>query len=188
MKNKKLTEIIEKIRNFEQKSILNKILIRPPIPKQLEELQKYIINSHIEVGKLMSEMIRVKLWASVYEKNNPIPSIRLLAGIRQVVEYLPYKDKTRILCLLESSFKPLKRRIMRINEIRNTFAHTELKELIKEYNVDNVSGAQKILDKYEFFEKLKEDLVEIGLKVKDYQDYAGFIQEFKESKKKPERK
>src|SRR3989344_6157910 len=138
MKNNKLLYLVKKISDFEKKSVLKRIIIRPPIPKQLEELQKYIINSQIEVDKLMAEMIRVKLWARVYDDRNPLPSIRLLGGIYQVVEYLPYREKIKILCSLEPSFNPVKNRIRKMYEIRNLFAHTDLKELIRDYNVENI--------------------------------------------------
>lgn len=188
MKDKKLEKLTEKIRQFEKKSSLIKTILRPSIPPELEELQKHIINSHIEIEKLMSEMIRVKLWARVYDKSNPLPSIRLLGGIYQVVEYLPYKEKNRVLISLEPLFKPLKNRIKRMNEIRNEFAHTELRDLVKEYNLKDKNGAQKILYKYEFVEKLKDDIVNTGLKVKDYHTYAEFIKIIKGGAKKRAKK
>lgn len=175
MADEELKKMVGQITLFQTKSLIKKSLIRPKVPSELEELQNDIINFFIEIEKLISDMIRVKLWAKVYDENNPLPSMRLLAAVYQIVEYLPYREKKRILVSLEHSFNHLRNRIMDMYKLRNEFAHLELRVLLKKYNTEDKNGAQNIIRKYKFMEKLLNDIVDTGLKVKDYSTYSNYM-------------
>ena len=149
----------------------------PSIPKTLEELQTYILHSHLEVEKLMEEMIRVKVWAKCFDKNNPLPSLGILTDLRLIVDGLPYRRKNEILCKLEPLFKPVSKSLNRVDGLRNKFAHTELSKLLTEYNADTLKGAQNIVNEYELIDGLIDEMVKIAQKVVDYTAYAGFMQE-----------
>lgn len=170
-----LKKLKQEIAHFQSLRLARKILVKPSIPRSLEELQTYILHSHLEVEKLMAEMIRVKIWAIVYTKENPQPSLRILAALMQLVDYVPYRRKNEILCKLETLFKPLSSRINTADKIRNIFAHTELSELLDEYDEGTVKGARKILDGYKFFYDLINEMVNTAKQVGEYDMYIDFI-------------
>ncbi|MCX5636121.1 MAG: hypothetical protein NTX52_00305 [Planctomycetota bacterium] len=175
----KLIKLKEEIGNFQKRRRLIKIVVKPEIPGYLEELQLHVLHSHVNIEKLMAEMIRVKVWATVYRKFSSVETLRLLTFLYPLVEWVPYKKKNEALVRYEPSFKATKGRVNRLEEIRNEFAHTEPAELLEKYNQDNEIGAQNILEVYKFIDELENDILKTGESVKDYELYIKFIDELK---------
>lgn len=182
--SKKLEELKKRISYFRSRRLASKIVKRPAIPQSLEELQTHILHSHLSIEKLMEEMIRVKIWAIAFDEKNPKPSMRVMSALMLVVDNLPYRRKNEVLQKLESLFKPLRGRINSLDKLRNKFTHTELSELLGEYNDTTTKGAQNIVKEYEFVEELMNGFLEIGRKVEDYTIYANFLRTLIEEAKK----